>query len=87
VKSFLAEYPNNTVKQIIVDGDFLVTIHDLNPVIADSEYTKLLSRERGKKAEITHLTEERSIVRSIKYKALRKYFGRIKILGIPVNLE
>ena len=87
MQSFLAKYSDHE-EQVISDGNFLIIIKKLPyPAKVDIEYRLAKSKARNKGAKIEHLFEKRAIVKEIKHKITRKFFKRIKIMGLPFYLS
>ena len=88
MQSFLAKYPDKHEKQVILDGNFLIIIEKFLSAKEVSDGYKLAKSEaKEKKAEIKHLFEKRTIVNKIKHKITRKYFRRIRVMGLPFYLS
>lgn len=83
MQSFLAKH-SDCEEQVISDGNFLIIIRKHPyPAKVDVEYKLAKSRAKNKGAKIKHLFEKRTIVKEIKHKITRKFFKRIKIMGLP----
>lgn len=85
MQSFLAKH-SEYEEQVIQDDNFLITIRKLPyPAKAEIKYKLKLAKSRAKNkgAKIKHLSGKGTIIREIKHKITRKFFKRIKIVGLP----
>ena len=87
MESFLAKY-SDYEEQVIANDNFLIIIKKLPyPSKVNIEYKLAKSRARNKGAKIKHLFEKKTIIGEIKHKITRKFFKRIKIMGLPFYLS
>jgi len=87
MQSFLAKH-EDCQEQVIQDDNFLITIRKLPyPAKADIEYKLAKSRAKNKGAKIRHLFGKGTIIREIEHKMTRKFFKRIKIMGLPFRFN
>ena len=87
MQSFLAKH-SDYEEQVIADDNFLIIIRKLPyPGKVNIEYKLAKSKAKNKGAKIEHLFEKRAIVNKIKHKITRKFFKRIKIMGLPFRFN
>jgi len=83
MQSFLAKH-SDCEEQVIQDGKFVIIIREFScEAEANNEYKLAKSRARNKGAKIRHLFGKRTIIQEIKHRITRKFFKRIKIIGLP----
>jgi len=89
MQSFLAKH-SDCQEQVIQDGRFVIIVREFGcEAEANNEYKNVKNDVRKIASKIKHLKpmKEKTIVKQIRHKPLRRFLSRKRIMGLPVRWD
>ncbi len=87
MQSFLAKH-SDCQEQVIQDSRFVIIIREFGSVAeANNEYKNVKNETKKIAEKIKHLAKEKTMVKQIKHRILRRFLSKKPIMRIPLRWE
>jgi len=87
MQSFLAKH-SDCQEQVIQDSKFVIIIREFGcEAESNNEYKNVKNEVKKIALKIKHETKEKTMIKQIRHKPLRRLLGRKRIMGLPVRWD